>query len=293
MIKTSPLQKGDRIGVIAPSSKFNKDTCQKAVELIESKGFSVSWHEQTDLEEHQFAGSKTEKITALHDLFSDKEIKAIFCLVGGNGVLHLLDDIDYDLIKQSPKIFMGFSDITALLHAIIVKTGIPTFHGPTMTRFQNIKAEDVTQCFDQLMQTSTEIKVEYNGDELEGTLYGGNLSMMQSLIGTPYAPPVDEDKILFIEDINDHLSRYDRMIAHMKLAGWLENTKAILVGQFINSQDNHERPFGLSVIDSIKRHAPHVTIIENLPIGHGERLITLPIGAKAVLKNGTLSFKSS
>ena len=117
--------------------------------------------------------------------------------------------------------------------------------------------------------------------------------MMQSLIGTPYAPPVDEDKILFIEDINDHLSRYDRMIAHMKLAGWLENTKAILVGQFINSQDNHERPFGLSVIDSIKRHAPHVTIIENLPIGHGERLITLPIGAKAVLKNGTLSFKSS
>lgn len=286
------LNIGDTIGVIAPSSYHNKNEFLNAINLLKNKGFNVVFHEQVDARANQFAGSTQEKINALHDYFKNPEIDAIFTLVGGNGALHLLDKIDYTLIKQNHKIFMGFSDITALLNAISSQTGMVTYHGPTVSRLDKISIEDIEQCFKLL--TNNELNIKIPSDiTAEGVLYGGNLSVLQALIGTKYAPPLNQDIIMFIEDTNDHLSRYDRMIAHMKLAGWFENVTAILIGQFSKSQDNPERPFGLTIEEIVKSHAPNTPIVSGLPIGHGDRLITMPIGAKLSLKNGILSFKSS
>jgi len=133
--------------------------------------------------------------------------------------------------------------------------------------------------------------VEINSTiEAEGKIFGGCLSPFQAMIGTSYAPNLD-DALLILEDINDHISRYDRMVGHMKQAGWLKNLSAIILGEFINTQDNEARPFGFNIEDTITNNAPGIPTINNAPFGHGDNLCTLPIGANAVLKNGKLSFK--
>lgn len=285
----APLKKGDTIGVIAPSSVYDVTQLTQATEYLKEQGFEVVFHPQTTLDNNQFAGTPDDKVAALHDYFSDPDIDAIFCTSGGNGAIHLLDKIDFDLIKINPKIFMGFSDITLLLNAIYAQTGLITFHGPTLSRMQKIDSVWLDQMIGTLMGITDSIEIE--ADDMEGTLLGGNLSVMQALIGTPYAPDM-AGALLLLEDINDHLSRYDRMIAHMRQAGWMKNLNGVIGGEFLNSLDNSDRPFGLSIEDIIKLNAPHTPSGFKAPFGHGQNLCALPIGAKASLKNNKLSFKA-
>lgn len=285
------LKKGDTIGVIAPSGAHDLEKLQPGIDVLRARGYNVVLHPQTSLKHNQFAGTVKDKVQALHDYFSDSSIKAIFCTSGGNGVLHYLDLIDYSLIKKNHKIFIGFSDITLILNAIYAKTGLVTFHGPTLTRLPKIESRWLEQMFATLTGKSGEIDLKFSSPSMEGTLIGGNLSVTQALIGTAYAPPL-KNALLLLEDINDHYSRYDRMIVHMKLAGWFQQISGIILGDFLNSQDNPERPFGLSVEDMLKTHAPHIPYALEAPFGHGDQLCTLPIGAHVVLKNGKLSFKS-
>jgi len=285
----APLKKGDTIGVIAPSSYYDVTQLSGATEFLKSQGFNVVFHDQTKAKHHQFAGTPEEKVSAIHDYFKNPDIDAIFCTSGGNGAIHLLDQIDYDLIKNNPKILMGFSDITLLLNAIYAQTGLITFHGPTLSRMQKIDP----MCLEQtitLLTGKTDF-IPLNGPDMNGTLMGGNLSAMQALIGTPHASPM-QGAILMIEDINDHYSRYDRMIAHMKQAGWLNGTNGIISGEFINSLDTPDRPFGVDIEGILKMNAPDTPTALDAPFGHGEKLYTLPIGAKASLKNNQLSFKA-
>jgi muramoyltetrapeptide carboxypeptidase len=294
MTRTPPiyppaLKKGDVIGVIAPSSVYDVNALQPAVRFLEDSGFKVVFHPQTSKQHGQFAGTADEKVQALHDYFTDPNIDAIFCTCGGNGALHLLDKIDYNLIKKNPKILIGFSDITILLNAIHAKTGLVTFHGSTLTRLDKINPEWPKQMLYVLTGKSSNLDIDAPNISVEGTLIGGNLSVMQALIGTPYTPNM-ENALLLLEDTNDHLSRYDRMIAHMARAGWLKNLSGVLLGDFLNSQDNKDRPFGFNIEEIIKAHAPKTPIIRDIPAGHGERLCTLPIGANITLKDNKLSF---
>lgn len=284
------LKQGDKIGVIAPSSTCEMELLEPGLAFLKDNGFEVVLHPQTNCEHGQFSGTPEEKLDALHEYFADPDIKAIFCTRGGNGAVHLFDQIDYDLIANNPKIFMGFSDITSLLHAIHAKTGLVTFHGPTVSMIRKLELQWPKQMLGVL--TGEQNNIDVGGDiNAEGTLFGGNLSVFQTLIGTPYAPKTD-NAILFLEDVGDHLSRYDRMSGHLKQAGIFDDLSAIILGEFINTQDNPERPFGFSIEEIIQQKAPNIPLITNAPIGHGSNLCTLPIGAPAVLKNGTLSFKS-
>lgn len=290
MIHPASLQSGDTIGVIAPSSAHDVTTLQPSIELLEAQGYIVVLNPQTALKHGQMAGTPEDKVNAIHDYFTDPDIKAIMCTCGGNGALHYLDMLDYDIIRANPKFFIGFSDITAPLHAIQKKASLVTYHGPTLTKLHKLDAEYQTQFFDVLSGKETQTDI-HSDIALTAPVFGGNLSMLQSLIGTPYAPDLN-DAILFIEDINDHLSRYDRMLAHMARAGWFNNLNAIMVGDFINSGDNPDRPFGFTVEDMIKQHAPNIPVISGLPVGHGDQLFTLPIGGTICLKNEKLSIKS-
>jgi muramoyltetrapeptide carboxypeptidase len=297
-IYPDPLKPGDTIGVIAPSSIHDVNMLTPATEFLESKGFKVEIHPQASMTHGQFAGTPEDKAKAIHDYFENPDIRAIFCTRGGNGAVHLLDKLDYDLIARNPKIFIGFSDITALLHAMNVKTGLITYHGPVLACLSrpNPANRIESRWVDHMLGvlTGQEYTLDIGGDkdiEAEGTIYGGNLSVFQTLIGTPYAPDMDK-AILFLEDCNDHLSRYDRMCGHLKQAGWFDNLSAVLIGEFLQTQDNPERPFGFTIEEIIREKAPQVPCLTGVPIGHGLKLCTLPIGAKAILKNGTLSFKS-
>lgn len=284
------LKKGNTIGIIAPSSHTDLSALSPAVNFLEQNGFKVIFHPQTALKHGQMAGTESQRVDGLHDFFENPDIQAIFTTCGGNGAVHLLDKIDYGLIKKNPKIFMGFSDITLLLNAITAKTGLVTFHGPTLTRIKKIQPHWNNQMIDVLSGAVDYVAIKSDYD-VQGRLYGGNLSVMQALIGTPFAPDMT-DAVLMLEDINDHLSRYDRMMGHMKQAGWINALSAIILGEFLQSQDNPKRPFGFSIEEIAQNNAPDTPLITDAPFGHGDRLCTLPIGADIVLKNGKLSFKS-
>ncbi len=288
-IYPSALKKGDTIGVIAPSSFYDVTQTQAAVEFLKNNGFNVVFHPQTKLKHGQWAGTPEQKVDALHEYFKNPDIKAIICLVGGNGAIHMLDKIDYNLIQQNPKIFIGYSDITILLNAISMQTGLITFHGPTLSRLDRTDPIYLEQMINVVTGQTSSLDVE-NDSLCEGPLYGGNLSVMQALIGTPYTPDLNK-AILMLEDTNDHLSRYDRMVAHMKQAGWLKNLSGIILGEFIKTQDNPERPYGFTMEEIITNLTPNTPILKNIPVGHGEKLCTLPIGANISLKNNKLSFK--
>ncbi len=297
-LKPPALQKGDLIGIISPSSHISKEKITPSIDWLEAQGFQTFYHPQNEKKFGQFAGTTEERADALHDMFSNPDIKAIFCAVGGNGCIHLLDQIDYDLIQANPKIFMGFSDTTPLLNVITAKTGLITFHGPTLTKLYKINETWKNQTLFMLAGAEN-ISVEMpalkyiQGTSCEGRLYGGNLSALQTLIGTDYAPDLT-DAVLFIEDINDHLSRYDRMLGHMKQAGWFNDLAGILSGQFLNPLDNPERPFGFSIEECLQRIGNENTpIMVDAPFGHGEDLPTFPIGCRVKLEGTTLTLLES
>jgi len=186
--------------------------------------------------------------------------------------------------------------MTSLLNAVTQKTGLVTFHGPLFSGLSH--HQDLEQMFGILTGASPEM--DFSGCDIlhegkaQGRLIGGNLSILQALSGTPYQPDTD-GAILFIEDAGDHLSRYDRMLTHMKLAGWFDNIHGLIIGSFTNSQDNKDRPFGFTLEEIIGQHFENtdIPIIMNAPFGHGDRLLTFPIGVETLLtaKNGDISFK--
>ena len=290
------LKPGDTIGVMAPSSFVEADALEKAAAFVEQHGYRVFIHPQSTSRHHQSAGPPEEKTDALHALFRDPEIKAIVAAGGGNRALHLLDRLDYGLIRDNPKIMMGFSDVTALLNGIYAQTGLVTFHGPVLktlpsceddeTLFALLGGQDVSYDLGQaeILKDAT----------AEGRLIGGNLSILQALTGTPYEPPLD-GAILFIEDSGDHISRYDRMLGQMRLAGWFDRISGLIAGEFTDTKDDPERPFGFSLADCLTEHLSgrDIPVLMNAPFGHGKRLAPLPVGCPARLQGKTLSLLDS
>jgi muramoyltetrapeptide carboxypeptidase len=285
MIISSPLQIGDTIGVMSPSSYITRDDLDKAVKIVEGYGYKIHAHPQTLAKHNQSAGTNIEKLNAFHDLIQNPDIKAIIFSCGGNRAMHWVDDIDYDIIKANPKIIMGFSDITSILNLINARVGLVTYHGPNLKWFmvhENNKT-DIEQCFEVLSNPSKKLsflrKQESDAKDPsfrwdDKMLTGGNLSLIQYLTSE-----LDfNKKILFIEDRYIEISRLDRMICHLKRMNVFKKIDGLILGEFSQLLDT-ERPYGFTFDDIIAEHVPHnLPIIRNAPFGHGKRLITLPIG---------------
>jgi muramoyltetrapeptide carboxypeptidase len=273
MICPDPLLPGDTIGVMSPSSFVEKNDLDEAVALVESYGYNLYVHPQTFNRHHQSAGTNEEKLNAFHDLIKNPNINAIVFSTGGNRALHWVDQIDYDLVKNNPKIIMGFSDTTSILNLIAVKSGLKTFHGPNLRWFMVHKdnSHDIKQCFTTLSNPSR----EFSYDGLSGTFVGGNASVIQYLIND-----IDlTGKILFLEDWNLESSHLDRIFMHMKRQNVFEKINGLILGQFDNLSDTGKRPYGFTLNDIITEHVPDsLPIVKNAPIGHSDRLITIPIG---------------
>ncbi|MEM6780909.1 MAG: LD-carboxypeptidase [Pseudomonadota bacterium] len=280
----TPLQPGDTIGVMAPSSHVAKNDMDQAQKIIEGLGYNVFVHPQTFSKLGQSAGSAEEKAGALHDLFSNPDIKAVIAAIGGNRASLMLDKIDYDLIKQNPKPFLGYSDVTVLLNAIYTHTDMITYHGPACSTLSRLEPQWHKMALDSLSGKVTSFSlndaVAIQNGEATGHLIGGNLSTFQSLVGTPYMPS-PKDAILFLEDVNDHISRYDRMLRHLSMAGILQNIAGLIIGEFLNTQDNPKNPFGFTMEEIVQEHTKglNIPIVMNAPFGHGDNQTTFPVGA--------------
>lgn len=302
IIKPQKIKRGDVIGVISPSTPIvSKQELSKGMKVLESMGFRPKLGPNA-LEVHASyqAGTREDRLSDLHAMFADDEVKAIFCTSGGYSAIQLLSDIDWDIIRKNPKIFVGYSDITTLLNPIYEKTGLVTFHGPmilgldsetkggkyTVRNLKNVLMKGETG----KLPAYTEWKVLRQG-KAEGTLIGGNLNILLSLIGTPYEPKWD-DAILFWEETDETIEGIDNYLWRLRLAKVFKKIDGMIVGKVTNiysiEEDNDkwaalEKP---PVLENVILHATegfNFPILYNADFGHDVPSLTIPIGAKATL----------
>lgn len=301
IIKPEKLQKGDLIALVAPSSYCApEDSASVKVEL-EKLGFRVFVHPQCLARDHMSAGTTAEKLAALHECFGNPDIKAIFCLRGGYRAIHLLDGLDYALIKANPKILLGYSDITALHAAIMARTGLVMFHGPIARNFvgladpalivenkNNQAALDfLTGQIPDNLFVDRDVKVIQAG-QATGKLWGGNLQLLSSLIqaGSRYHPALDKS-ILLIEDIGEEITKIDSQLGAWRLRGIFKNLAGLVVGHMTNIKDTpgSAGAFVHQFEDVLREHAREMVgpIITRAPFGHEYPNYICPLGLPAQL----------
>lgn len=299
-----PLCPDDTIALIAPSSHCDKDAIIQTKAELEKLGYQVAPHDQCYARRNMFSGTPEEKAHALQDVFADPAINAIFCMRGGYGAIDMLDKIDYAVIQNNPKIFMGYSDITALHAAIHAKTGLITFHGPIARNFAAFGDKS------KIMQHQTndaalgflsgEIPENLFHDhpvntlrqgQAAGKLWGGNLSLMSVLIqaGEAYHPPFKE-AILVIEDIGEEITALDRLLGSWRLRGIFKDLAGLVVGHMTDVKDTEGSAgyFVDNINDVLLRHTKDLNgpIVTNAPFGHDLPNHVFPFGCKAKLQTG-------
>jgi muramoyltetrapeptide carboxypeptidase len=238
------------------------------------------------------AGTDPHRAHFINQLFADNRIDAIICARGGYGSMRILELLDYQLISENPKIFIGFSDITVLLTVLTDRCGLATFHGPVVTSLADAPAQTRNSLLQTLI-SADKLEIRANGGltihsgQSTGMVCGGNLTTLCHLVGTPYEPNFT-DKVLFLEDRAEAPYRIDRMLTHMKLAGCFDNLAGIALGSF----EDCGPPDDVCNIVAECFRDESIPIFAGLEVGHAEINLTLPFGIEATLDaaNHMLSF---
>ncbi len=288
IIKPPALKPGDTVAIIAPSRWLADNTLAQAKAAIETAGFTVLIHEQNNERHHEWAGDFATRAAALHDVFQDDRIKAVIAAAGGTRTLNLLEYIDFSILQAHPKILMGYSDVTALLNAQLAQNHIIAFHGPDAARLAKNSAGDNKAAFALLqgetpfynLETATVLKPGV----ANGPLIGGNLCILNYLMGTAYAPAFN-NALLFIEDELEELRNIDRMLLNLRRLGRLDQVSGLMVGGFTMTLNGGRVPFPYDVRDLIEEHTQglDIPVIIDAPFGHGEDLPCFPVGGQARL----------
>ena len=284
------LRNGDTIALTAPAGAiFNKEHIVKIENKLAELGFKTIKGETLYQKEGYLAGTDEFRTNELLQFFKDKNVKAIIAMRGGWGCGRILGKLDYKLIKQNPKILMGYSDITSLLIAITNRTGLVTFHGPvgysTWEEFSTGQVIKTLVKGDKFKLTNPSDNLEgletLTGGKARGKLIGGNLTVVTSMIGTKHEPNW-KNKILFLEDIGEEPYRIDRMLWQLKQAGVFNRINGLILGAFTKCQAEHpDESFSLAEI--LNQHFKNTTfpVYKGAAIGHITRKFTLPIGLDA------------
>lgn len=297
-ILPAPLQKGDKVGIIAPAGPITEKQLATAISRVEKAGYIAVPAEGITDRLGYLAGSDDGRARQINALFADKSIKAILAARGGYGCTRILDMIDYDLIKENPKIIGGYSDLTALICAIYKKTGLVSFHSsmlvPDETDYSKNSMWDIFEnghknyrilCEDTQKQNKelySQQPTVLKSGKCRGTLFGGNLTLLQSLLDTEYDFNLN-NKILFLEEINEPPYKVDRMLTHLRNAGKLKGVKGIIFGilKGCEAQGNESLSLDYVIEDFIKDL--NVPVVKNFTFGHVQSRCTFPIGVKALL----------
>lgn len=286
LIKPKKLKKGDTIAIIAPSGEVDMKKIKKAVSFFEKYGFKIRLGKNIDKCQNYLAGSDEERLEDLHNAFADKEIKAIICARGGYGAIRLINKIDYELIKNNPKIFCGYSDITALSAMILKETGLITFSGPmAQGDFGKENLDDFT--INSFFKTLTEGKCTLSANNnatvnASGILFGGNLATLVSLCGQDFIP--DEKFIFCVEDIGEPVYKIDRYFTQLlNIEQFRNNIAGVALGEFLNI-DNQD--FLNDFFNSLG-----LPLAGTFPISHGKTKATVPYGAVARIENETIKIE--
>jgi muramoyltetrapeptide carboxypeptidase len=298
------LKYGDTIAIAAPARSISYEQLTAAKNYVESKGFKIYLHPELYAVDHQFAGTDDHRANVMNDLLKHQEVKAIWCARGGYGSLRMIDKIDFNLLIEHPKWLIGFSDITVLHSHIHQNCTLPTIHG-TMPIFMNEKEgaeyQDVCVAIDSfltlLMGESYLLDLtkneKINERDFSGEIVGGNLSVLVSILDSVSETKFD-NKILFIEDLDEYYYHLDRMLLMLKRSGRLTGLKALLVGSFIQMHD-HTIPFGKNTKSIITDHcqAFGYPIIFDINAGHHLQNLAIPFGLTSIYQNGILTFATT
>ena len=281
------LNKKDTIGIIALSGNCDKEKVNRAKRYFESLGFNVKLSKNIYDSNRYLAGSDKDKIEELHKFFEDKDIKLILSPRGGYGSIRLINNINYKLIKNNPKLFCGFSDVTALLVMIYKKTGMITYHSPmACSDFADDIDEFTKENFFKALNNENlvfESERVFNSGNSKGILWGGNLATLVSLCGQDFIP--NEDFIFFTEDINEPVYKIDRMFQQLlNIFEFKRYCKGIIIGDFIGVDNEVWLNEYLDELSSDIK----IPMIGINTITHSKRKITLPVGCMAEIQQNKL-----
>jgi muramoyltetrapeptide carboxypeptidase len=294
-VRTKPpaLMPGDTVGIVAPASPIQRNLLDAGCLALFRMGYKPFFLDSIFEQDLYFAGSAKRRARELEEMFRKPEVKAIICARGGYGCNYLLEEFDLNVVKEHPKIFVGYSDATTLLTWFTDSAKLVTFHGPMITR-------DFDDAADLLhvpsWKSALEGKAQWEiaavpgsgiepivAGNAEGTLYGGCLSMLAASIGTPYAVRTD-DTILFIEDIGAKPFQVDRMLMQLKLAGKFAGVRGIIFGEMLNCVQQHDQGYKLQEVVQRVVGDLGVPVAYGLRSGHvSKQNITLPFGVRAKL----------
>ena len=307
-IKPKKLRKGDLIGIISPASSPDDLTLiQSGIKYIEGLGYPTILGNNVGKNRGYLAGTDAERVADIHQMFGDKKVKAIFCLRGGYGAFRLLDKIDYKVIRNNPKIFVGFSEITSLQMAFLQKANLITFAGPMVLPNFSKDVSTYTEENFWTMITSTKKLGKVKLPELDklpslnsgiaaGRLVGGNLAVFVSLLGIKYLPDLN-NKILLLEEINEPPYKIDRMFNQLRLNKVFDKVSGIILGSFVdcNEPDKGKKTLTLEEVWSDYLSSIKIPVINSFPHGHIKDMVTVPFGIRIKLNTtkGNLEFLES
>lgn len=292
------LKEGDTIGIVSPSSAiFETEPYEIAVETFEAMGLKVKLGEFVHNRYGHLAGTDEERAGELNDMFEDKNIQAIIALRGGSGAARILDKLDYNIIAANPKIFIGYSDITALHMAIYTKTGLVTFHAPLAVSTWNsfnypifrkvlfdaeaVLFENPSEKGNALTITKNRIRTIYPG-VATGELLGGNLSVLTGIMGSPYFPEDWKNKLLYLEDVGEQIYAVDRMMSQLQLGGVLSQISGFVFGKCTDCKPGSG--FGSLTLEEVIDHYIKplgIPAYSGAMIGHIDDNSTIPNGLQA------------
>lgn len=285
-LKPPRLQSGDLVGVIAPAGPVSPEELRPGIRRLEGFGFRVMPGEHLYDSLEYTAGDDASRLEDLHAMFARPEIRAVFCARGGYGCLRLLPQINAALVRSHPKILMGFSDITSLLLGLHKITGLVCFHGPVVKGFKGKEGSLGLESFFRWIRDPAhppEIDLSPTGriireGRVSGPVFGGNLSLVSHLLGTPFMPDL-KGAILFLEETREPLYRIDRMLTHLALGGVFDSISGLLAGDFGENNTND------AVLDLLmeRLYPLGIPVVTGLSVGHYGRNLPLPVGLPAVL----------
>jgi muramoyltetrapeptide carboxypeptidase len=285
-LRPPPLQKGDAIGVVTPSYNPRSGSLQRGVKAMQRAGYTVILDEEI----HQFRRfqQREDEVRAenLMGVWLDPRVKAVLCGTGGYGAVRLLQYLDPEVFRRNPKSFVGYSDITALHLWLMKQAGLRVFHGPTIDDLVPGADDPTLRSLLSALTTprpatklGREIARSVHPGQAVGRLTGGNLSLVQQTIGTPYEIET-RDAILFLEEADDPMSVADERLLHLRAAGLLRHVRGIVFGQLSldRSEEDEFEDFLLDLVSDLD-----VPILMDFPAGHEVPNLTLPFGTEVEL----------
>ncbi|MBQ7156148.1 MAG: LD-carboxypeptidase [Synergistaceae bacterium] len=282
------------IGVVSPASCINRDEIEAAIRLLEAHDYKVKLGEYVFAENGYLAGTDQQRADDINAMFRDDEVKMILCTRGGYGAARILDLLDYEMIAQNPKPLIGYSDITALHIVLGEKCGLTTIHGPMLPSLlrPNLASDYTVENFfrgiageypsgEIPMPEGKTLKAVVPG-RAEGIIRGGNLTLIASLVGTPYELRGD-GALLFLEEVGEKPYRIDRMLNQLWQSGLFDRVNGILLGDFVNCEAPEGVAGTFSLEDVLKHYAElsGKPVLSGIPAGHGEYNMFLPLGVYA------------